>query len=246
MRIAVCDGSDYFLTAFRKEMANYDASIEFDTFSTYEELLSSQAVEELDGIFMSTEIGGRSGIEPALELKHRNRNIEVMFVTEQCEKYAQKIFYYVDKLRPFAFFVKPMSRPLMRHFLGLLEYDVMLRRSTIIQVRDMNGEMIGIPSETIFYISYFDRVTQICCTDGTVKTRQTIPQFDVLLNKFRYLHISKSCIVNADFVDSVSSGEIIMSNGDRLYSSRNYKKQFAMLYKDYLSKKRRLSENLTF
>ena len=89
-------------------------------------------------------------------------------------------------------------------------------------------------------------MTQICCTDGAVNTRQTIPQFDVLLNRFRYLHISKSCIVNAEFVKSVSSGEIIMSNGDRLYSSRNYKKQFAMLYKDYLSKKRRLSENLTF
>lgn len=246
MKIAVCDGSDYFLNAFKKEMTNYDASIDFEVFSTYEELLDSKSVEQLDGIFMSTEIGGRSGIEPALELKHRNRTIEVMFVTEQCEKYAQKIFYYVDKLRPFAFFVKPMSRPLMHHFLGLLEYDVMLRRSTLIRVRDTNGEMQSIPSESIIYISYFDRITRIYCADRTVSTRQTIPQFDEILNANKYLHISKSCIVNAARVESVTSGEIMMSNGDKLFASRNYKQKFRTLYAEFLDKKKHLTENLTF
>lgn len=246
MNIVVCDGSDYFLNAFRKELTNYDSTIIYETFSSYDDLLASEEVKSADGIFLATEINGKSGIESALEIKHQNPKAEIMFVTEQCEKYAQKIFYYADKLRPYAFFIKPMSRPLMRHFLSLLEYQITFKDSISLKIKDIEGVYHSVESSEILYISYFDRVTEVHCEEEKIRTRQIIPQFDALLNQHNFFHSAKSCIVNAFFVEDYNAGEITLKNGRKIFASRNYKQAFKDCMDDYAQKKLKLAENLSF
>ena len=235
MKIAICDSSNAFLKAFRTELINYGEASDLWLFDNYKEMLENKCCHELECVFLATEINGSSGINVALELKKLNRDVEIVFITENCEKYAQQIFCYADTMRPFSLLVKPVSRSFMRHTLDMLKNIVVYRNSVVFNIRLIDGQIVSIVSEDTIYVEHNNRISTVVTTKGTVETRNLISFFDEKLPQPQFIHAAKSLIVNSKFVDMIRHNRILLKNGTELFSSRNYRSPFEKSYLEYIN-----------
>lgn len=234
MTIAVCDTNYNFLNAMRTEIAKINPSIAVYCYLTKEQLYSG-AREKYDAVFINTELAAESGIEAALEIKRLLPDAEIVFMTQNGEKYAQMIFYNLSMLRPFAYFVKPISRTYMRQVISCLEHELYKREIGNLLIKNCNGSNQIVPMTELLYVTHNNRISCLCTKCDELECRQPIGFFDRQLPKRQFVHISKSCIVNLAEVVANDSGEITMTNGDIVYASRNYKSDFETRFNQFYS-----------
>lgn len=236
MKIAICDCSQTFLRAFRTELENNNEASELWLFDNYDDLLNSACCHKLECAFIATEIGGRSGIDAALKLKQLNHDAEIVFITENCEKYAQQIFTYSDVMRPFSMFVKPVSRSFMKRTLEMLRNTVVYRSSMVLSIKLTDCRIINVVSEDIHYIEHNNRISTLHTVKGKFETRSIIPFFDEKLPKEQFVHAAKSLIVNLKFVECIESARIVLKDGTVIFPTRNYKQSFERSFLDYVNR----------
>ncbi len=232
MTIAVCDTNYNFLNAMRTEIAKINPSIAVYCYLTKEQLFNG-VKEKYDAVFINTELASESGIEVALEIKKLLPSTEVVFVTHNGEKYAQMIFYNINLLRPFAFFVKPISRAYMRKIINCLEQEIFKRDIGNLLIKSCCGSNKIVPMANLLYVTHNNRISYLCTKRDEIECRQPIGFFDEQLPQRQFVHISKSCIVNLAEIVTNNSGEITLTNGDILYASRNYKADFEEKFNKY-------------
>lgn len=226
MTIAICDSSMLFMEKFTEETKKYAPAINIVSFSKYNALVNSDDIEFYDCVFIATEINNQSGIDVALDVYLRNSNAEIVFITENCEKYCQRIFDYADRFKPFALLSKPVSRMLLRHVLEMLGRVTEHRKSKNIVIRLEDKDYISVNTSDIMYIQHNNRISYIHTLDGKCySSKHSISWFDEKLPHC-FLHCAKSCIVNSLKVKSVNGLEIKLSNNSSIWCSRQYRKTF--------------------
>lgn len=226
MIIAICDSSRLFMTKFTEEAKKIVPTISIVCFSEYNTLVKSDNLVLYDSFFIATEINCQSGIDVALDIYSRNPIAEIVFITENCEKYCQRIFDHADKFKPFALLSKPVSRVLLRHVLEMLERVTEHRRSRDIVIRLEDKDYISLNTSDILYIQHNNRISYIYTFDSRCySSKHSISWFDDKLPDC-FLHCAKSCIVNAMKVKSVNGFEIKLSNNSSIWCSRQYRKTF--------------------
>ena len=226
MTIAICDPSLFFMNEFAKETKKFVPTINIICFSEYNTLLNSEDLTVYDCFFIATEINCQSGIDVALDVYSRNSAAEIVFITENCEKYCQRIFDYADRFKPFALFSKPVSRVLLGHVLEMLERVTERKKSRDIVIRLEDKDYVSMNTSDIMYIQHNNRISYIYTFDGKCySSKHGISWFDDKLPNF-FFHCAKSCIVNALQVKSVNGLEIKLANNDSIWCSRQYRKPF--------------------
>lgn len=226
MTIAICDSSTFFMDKFIKETKSVNPSINIVSFAKFNELVNSSELGIFDGIFIATEINTQSGVDVALEVYLKNPDTEIVFITENCEKYSQRIFDYADRFKPFALLCKPVSRMLLRHVLEMLGNVSGHRKGKDIIVRLEDKDCVSLNTSDIMYIQHNNRISYIYTFDGgCLSSRHSISWFDERLPEC-FLHCAKSCIVNTGKVKSVNGLEIKLLNNSSIWCSRQYKKSF--------------------
>lgn len=98
-----------------------------------------------------------------------------------------------------------------------------------ITVKIGNDKMQIIPTE-IFYIESVDKHTFIYLESGVGESSLRLYELEEMLNKSKFLRVSKSCIVNMVNVKSISvminrNLTLTMSNGEKVIVSRRYVKK---------------------
>ena len=233
MTIAICDSSTLFLNKFIEEAKKKIPKISIACFSEYNALVNSADLSIYDSFFIATEINHQSGIDVALEINLRNPTSEIVFITENCEKYAQRIFDHADIFKPFALLNKPVSRVLLRHVFEMLEHVIERRKGKNIVIRLEDKDYIAMNTSEILYIQHNNRISYIYTSDGKCySSKLSISWFEDNLPDC-FLHCAKSCIVNAMEVKTVNGLEIKLSNNDSIWCSRQYKKNFAECFEKY-------------
>lgn len=225
MTVAVCDSSAVFMEKFVLEAKKILPAINISVFSSYSELVNAD-LARFDGVFIATEIDSQSGIDAALEIYLKNPAAEIIFITENCEKYCQRIFDYADRFKPFALLCKPVSRLLLRHVFEMLE-RITERQNKDIIVRLKDKDYISLKTSDILYVQHNNRVSYIyTLSGGCFSSKQGIAWFEENLPK-TFFHCAKSCIVNSARVKSVNGLEIRLSDDSLIWCSRQYRKSFA-------------------
>ncbi len=233
MRLAVCDPNYKLLNAIREELKKIDSENFVYCYSSFDKLLAELG-NNFDAVIINTEIEDRSGIEVALEIKKQYSNTEILFLTQYGEKYAQMIFYNVNVLRPYAYFVKPINRIYFQRVMRFLEQDLFKRNMGNIAVRDIYGNIVAITLNEISYIEHLNRISYIYKKDGKrCVCRKNIAFFEKCLPKSVFCHSAKSCIVNLDDVRSITGAEIKLKSGAVIYTSRAYKIPFRVGFESY-------------
>ena len=225
MKFAICDSSSYFMSKFIEEMRKIDSSISIDLFNGYKDLIDADNLLQYDSFFIATEIERQSGVDIALKV-YLETKAEIVFVTENCEKYCQSIFEYSDIFKPFAMLNKPVSRLFLRHVVEMLEKVSEQCKGKNIIVRLVDKNQISISVIDILYIQHNNRVSYIYTCDGNCyESKCSIAWFEENLPN-NFLHCAKSCIVNATKVKSIDEMEIVLSDNSSVWCSRRYQKEF--------------------
>lgn len=226
MTIAICDSSMLFMGKFIEETIKIVPTINIVIFGKYDELVNSVDLELYDCVFIATEIKNQSGIDAALDVHLKNPGTEIVFITENCEKYCQRIFDYADRFKPFALLCKPVSRMLLRHILEMLESAAERRKSKDIVIRLEDKDYISVNTSDIMYIQHNNRISYVYTFDGKCySSKHSISWFDERLPDC-FLHCAKSCIVNSMKIRSLNGLEIKLSDGSTVWCSRQYRRSF--------------------
>ena len=233
MTFAICDSSAIFMKKFIEETKKIIPTIDIICFSEYDSLVNSDDIMLYDCFFIATEISCQSGIDIALDVYLKNPTAEIVFITENCERYCQRIFDHADKFKPFALLCKPVSRVLLRHVFEMLECITGRQRSRDIVIRLEDKEYISMNTSDIMYIQHNQRISYVYAFDGNCYlSKHGISWFDDQLPDC-FSHCAKSCIVNTLKIKSINGLEIKLLNNSSVWCSRQYKKRFMESFEKY-------------
>jgi len=109
-----------------------------------------------------------------------------------------------------------------------LQRIVKLLKSVDIQIKcDNNGMERMINASDIYYIESVDKQTFVYLEREVYHTDLRLYQLIEQLKKCGFVQISKSCILNIHYMDSIkpifnSRMEVTLKNSERVYINRNY------------------------
>lgn len=109
-----------------------------------------------------------------------------------------------------------------------LQRIVRLLKSVDIQIKcDNNGTERMVNASDIYYIESVDKQTYVYLEREVYHTDLRLYQLIEQLKKYGFVQISKSCILNIHYMDSIkpifnSRMEATLKNSERVYINRNY------------------------
>ncbi len=193
-------------------------------------------------VLMDIQMPGLSGLEVMRRLAADGNAPAVIFTTAY-DQHAVTAF----ELHAVDYLLKPYSRErfdeAVRHALAstgsaapaLPALEAATREAadsallTRIMVRDL-GRIVPLAVDTIEHLRSDTKYTAITSRGKSFLVRLPITSFERRLDPARFLKISRSCIVNLDFVDSMTPDEssqfvVQMRDGTRVTASREVSKQ---------------------
>lgn len=230
MRVAVVDDTKEdsqrlagYLNQFQQEKGmvihvdSYQASLDF-----LEEFKS-----QYDVIFLDIEMPGSDGLEVAHEIRGKDRNVGIIFVTNMAQ-YA--IHGY--EVNAIDFIVKPVSYFLFSEKLEKAMLFSTRRKSYNFVIHHEDG-IYRVPVEEVYYITKDINDLIYHTSQGDFRERGTIRTMKEKLEGLAFAECNSGCLVNLEQVRNVNKEEITVGNA-KIPLSRRMRKQFTQQYIDYL------------
>lgn len=168
-------------------------------------------------VFMDVVMPHMNGLETARQLRDRDPNVCLMFITSMAQ-YAIR-GYEVDALD---YVLKPLSYDLFR-----IKFDKALvrvhtdDRFTVV----LPGEVRSIDFSRIMYLESDKHYVHIHTADGEFRVRDTIRNLSPRFEGRGFAAIRASILVNMAYVTAASADEV-MVNGEHLPIARTYRNDF--------------------
>jgi DNA-binding LytR/AlgR family response regulator len=90
-----------------------------------------------------------------------------------------------------------------------------------------------LPTDDILYMEVFSHKILIHTKNGDYFTKGTLSEFESQLSELMFTRLDKSSLVNIANIDYIRKNEIILTNGDTLFASRNHIKNIKQMFMDY-------------
>ena len=135
------------------------------------------------------------------------------------------------------------------HLTGCLTYPI--KESEVVCVLDnyfrkrKNGYPLLIKSGTdtvcrnvneIVYIEANNKHCVVHLGQESIDCNNTMANVYETLPKRLFLKINRSNVINSEYINKFNSDEVMMKTGERLYISRNYRKNFKEKYCDFINR----------
>lgn len=200
-----------------------------DCFNTGEDSIASETIYNI--AFLDIEIGNISGLDIAKQLKQRNKNVIVFFITDY-EKYID------DAMDLFAlrFLKKPLDYS--RFYSGLDKAIELINQDVISFYLKDSGKLLKINSSDIMYIEIIDHKTKVVTTNGTYFSGDTLDDWQKRLTHLSFYRVHKSYILNLDSVLEYSRSSVILNNGELVAISSRNQTAFRKYFHDYLKRRK--------
>ena len=237
IHIAVCDDD-------QKDLEEIDSMVReccSQAENVYHREIFERSVELIDEIgkgkyfdifLLDIEMPQIDGMELAARLRDYLPQAVVIFITSH-EKYVYKSF----EVQPFRFI--PKSR--MRRMLPSAIEDAL--RFVTEQEKEFyiveNQKILGkIPIRNILYVWHKGKYGYIEKADGgNIKVRKTLKQIFEELPAGDFVWADRGCIVGAMQIDSITSTEIVLTNGKRISVSQDRLVNVKNQIRDYWMKR---------
>lgn len=234
MRIAICDDEKNIRELIGDKVAKQYPEAEIVFFSSGEELLLAD--KNIDILFLDIQMSGRNGMDTARELRKKDKNVILIFVTA-VEEYVFQAF----DVGAFHYIVKPIDDA---KFIGVLRKAVDELGS---KCKDVNEEeerylMInsgGVHTKVIFddivYAEVFNRKIVIHKMDNTIEYYGKMSDLESLAgNNFFRPH--RAYLVNFKYVEKYDASTIYLEKGSVLMAKQNYP-EFVKKYMKYIQRR---------
>lgn len=234
MKIAVCDDERRVLQEVLSHIAayreQYKKDISCQVFENVAALLSAMEHEEYDALFLDVMLPGFNGIEAAREIRKKNENIKIVFLTSSTEFAVES--YSVNATN---YLLKPADKE--KIFSALHQLAAALEKPDEMLTVKTQGSIFRIPYRQIEYIEIISRTLYFHLTDGSSKAvHGSLSEYEsALLSRKDFYKPHRSYIVNLSCVIQIKQGELLTSCNHSIPVSRALYQQVRTAYTKFLS-----------
>lgn len=203
------------LSSYKDEGINISTEV-FNSANTF----LDKAKQGFDFVFLDIDMPEMNGISLANEIRKRDKDILIIFVTN-LGSYALQGY----AVNAFDFLVKPIKKEdLKRTITKAIERK---------KAKDQKKIIIKIPAgfqallvSSIIYVEIRGHDLTFHTADGNYDTRGGLKTLEEDLGDKKFARCNNCFLVNLDYVQSVEKDEVLLPNDIRLPISRNKKKEF--------------------
>lgn len=230
IRIGICDDVIEQLQLQEEILRNITHQLclnaEVGSFQSGEDLLCEiEQKGSMDIILLDIEMGGINGVETARMIREKDSRVILIFISFY-DQYCKEMI----SVQPFAFIDKPVSEKQLE--------AVMKRALKVLGEKEQIFEYTykKVPRKILIRkIRYFEsdkREINIYSTDGIYSFYKKLDEVEMQIEKMdvKFLRISKSYLVNMNYVKEFRYEKVVMDDGKELRIGPTYKDKIRKSY----------------
>jgi len=234
MRIAICDDENNIRELIGRKATKQYPEAEIVFFSSGEELLLSD--KHIDILFLDIQMSGRNGMETAREIRKKDKNVILIFVTAVEEYVFQAFdvgaFHYIVKPIDDMKFVDILHRAVEE--LGSRSKDVKETEEKYVMINN-GGVHIKIMIEDIVYAEVFNRKVVIHKMDETIEYYGKMSDLEALAGE-SFFRPHRAYLINFRYVERYDATTIHLEKGIALMAKQKYP-EFVKKYMKYIQRR---------
>ncbi len=213
------------LEQYTKEQQLVCEIVEFDSAEAFLKVFTPDGYAL---VFMDIYMEGMSGMAAAKRIFEMDRECKIIFLTISrnytIQGYAVRALYYL---------VKPIDDAEFLRAMGMCEFNGGIYTRLLTVVSD--GIELSLPTDTIVYIDYIDRVTRVHTTKQVINVAGTFGEVTApLRDDKRFIVCIRSLIVNMRYIRAQDGDMFVLRNGERLPISIRYKKFIGRAFRQFI------------
>jgi len=234
MRIAICDDEKNIRELIANKVTKQYSEAEIVFFSCGEELLLAD--KSIDILFLDIQMSGRNGMDTARELRKKDKDVILIFVTA-----VEEFVFQAFDVGAFHYIVKPIEDA---KFIGVLHKAVDELSS---KCKDVNEEkerylMInsgGVHTKVVFddivYAEVFNRKIVIHKLNDTIEYYGKMSDLESLVGD-SFFRPHRAYLINFKYVEKYDASTIYLEKGSVLMAKQNYP-EFVKRYMKYIQRR---------
>lgn len=225
MKIAVCDDDGIIREQIKDYLKSYSEAAVFD-YSSGKKMISSG--ERFDLIFLDIEMDDCNGMDIAAELRRKNIDSHIVFLTSHDEFMAEAF-----KVKAFRFLTKPVKREDFDEALKEAEKEINSRQMVYFTSKGAN---VSLWNDEIVYIeSSGDGTILYDCSGKSYSITEPIKYWESILDRKMFYRIHKSYIVSLKYIKNIEKTKVTLLYTDsELTVSRRNMTRFREAYINYI------------
>jgi DNA-binding LytR/AlgR family response regulator len=229
MKIAAVDDDPTFLTSLASLVASLPSGkdVTLIPFSGSQPFLVSD-LATFDAFFLDIYIDGQTGIDLANHLKKEIKDPWIVFLTSSQEEAVEAF-----KLGAAHYLLKPIDPKTLEEALRRIKEGVARKDKRI--VLESKGGFQPILLRDLIYVESFGNIKDFKTANGVISVRKSTEEvLSLLAHDARFFPLTRSYIVNFDYVRSLKSEGLVLSTGETLPVPREKKKAVTAAFLSYL------------
>lgn len=227
LQIAVCDDEPIIANDIRERLLQYKPDYVVDLYQSGKELLGTK--KEYDLIFLDIEMPEISGMEVATELREREYEGNLVFLTSHTE-FMPDAF----KVKAFRFLQKPIVDAAFQEAVDEAEKEIMNYKKILVHTTE-GTRLLSI--KDIIYFETVRNYTYIHIKQGEIETRKTLREWMERIGSEHFYQVHKSYVVALRYIETIASDGITMKYAnDKIPVSRRKIKEMKDIFFAYVKK----------
>jgi two-component system LytT family response regulator len=222
VRIGICDDQKEIREILTDKVKKYYPAEDIAVYSSGEELLAARKLPDI--LFLDVQMPEKDGMETARELRKRDRQMIIIFVTVT-EDYVFQSF----DVGAFHYLIKPLEEEKFEEVLQKAVRQVRERdsedagtgkeRQSLIVTS--KGQHITVPVQEIVYAEVFNRKIILHTMDADIEYYGKLKELEKKAGEDFY-RPHRAYLINLNFVRKYNAGAIYLKRGQALVAKQNY------------------------
>lgn len=241
LKIAICDDEKKYIDVLEKLLIQYTFAHETDfIIDTY--IDSNQFLKEYDSpgkyniLFMDIEMPGINGIDVVYKIrKYIDRELVTVFESNYPEYMCESL-----SVHPYQFIQKPVSYDMLEKVMNDIVSDIGELKASFIKCKDYTGHEFTINTNEIRFIEVTNakkREISINLREKNINTRGILSQIEKTLPANIFFRISRSSIINLQWIRYIKDRTVVFDNGSTVSASRRNMETLTELYVNVVTQK---------
>ena len=229
MKIAIVDDEKKYRDEIERIVTKYNKSFEIVKFESGEEFLNSN-IKSYDIVFLDIEMGDINGVETGTIAISRGASFLIFYVTSH-SGYISKALHN----QPFQYLMKPISEENLLYELKRGIQKISSRNKKL--YLNFRGESAVVLVKNIMHIELKDRKLFYYTKENKeYVSGGKIESIEKELDKYGFITVHKSYVVNMHYIEEISANEIILFNKEVIPMSRSKRQEVKIKFNTFVEK----------
>lgn len=236
MRIAICDDEKNIRELIGGKVQRQFPEADVDFYPSGDELLLSN--QSIDILFLDIQMSGKNGMETARELRKKDKDTIIIFVTAVEEYVFQAFdvgaFHYIVKPIDDEKFTEVLCRAAKEHNTNNQIVQNKIPEERYLMINN-GGVHIKVNIDDIVYAEVFNRKVVIHKLDETIEYYGKMSDLEAAAGE-SFFRPHRAYLVNLKYVEKYDASTIYLEKGTAIMSKQNYP-EFVKKYMKYMQRR---------